>query len=93
MTYPPFSSVLKLVVDLFFSKSVGFGRYIRFWVFGLHGHLDPIAVFFWDLEMTYPPIFKGSKSNGVIKFPYTYDLGITPVRLQAGGCLTTKNPM
>jgi len=41
--------------------------------------------------MTYPPIFKGSESNGVIKFPYTYDLGITPVRLQAGGCLTTKN--
>jgi hypothetical protein len=22
---------------------------------------------------------------------YTYDLGITPVRSQAGGCLTTKN--
>jgi len=41
--------------------------------------------------MTYPPIFKGSESNGVIKFLHTYDLGITPVRLQAGGCLTTKN--
>jgi hypothetical protein len=28
MTYPPpFSSVLKLVVELFLPKSVGFGRY------------------------------------------------------------------
>jgi hypothetical protein len=43
--------------------------------------------------MTYPPIFKGFESNGVIKFPYTYDLGITPVRSQAGGYLTTKNLM
>jgi hypothetical protein len=24
-------------------------------------------------------------------YAYTYDLGITPIRLQAGGCLTTKN--
>jgi hypothetical protein len=27
MTYPPFSSVLKLLVKLFLPKNVGFGRY------------------------------------------------------------------
>ncbi len=26
-------------------------------------------------------------------FTYTYALGITPIRSQAGGCLTTKNPI
>jgi hypothetical protein len=26
-----------------------------------------------------------------LEVAYTYDLGITPVRSQAGGCLTTKN--
>jgi hypothetical protein len=46
-------------------KSVGFAKYCRFGVFGLHGHFDPIAVFFWDLEMTYPPIFKCCESNDV----------------------------
>jgi hypothetical protein len=33
MTYPPFSSVLKLVVELFWPKSVRFARYSRFGVF------------------------------------------------------------
>jgi hypothetical protein len=31
----------------------GFARYRRFGVLGLHEHFDPIAIFFWDLEMTY----------------------------------------
>jgi hypothetical protein len=46
MTCPPFSSVLKLVVELFLPKSVRFARYRRFGVFGLHGHFDLIAVLF-----------------------------------------------
>jgi hypothetical protein len=52
-----------LVVELVLPKSVGFSRYGRFGVFGLHGHFDPIVVFF--LEMTYPPIFKCCDSNDV----------------------------
>jgi hypothetical protein len=35
------------------------------------GHFDLIAVFFWDVETTYPPILKCSKSNDVKKIPYT----------------------
>jgi hypothetical protein len=46
VTYPPFSSVLKLMVVLVLLKSVGFARYRRFGVFGLHGHFDQILVFF-----------------------------------------------
>ncbi len=40
-------------MELFLPKSVRFSRYGRFEVFGLHGHFGPIAIFFWDLEMTY----------------------------------------
>ncbi len=68
---PPFSSVLKLVVRLFLLKSVRFARYMRFGVFVFDGHFDVIRVFFRYLEMTYPPIFKCSKSNDVKKFFYT----------------------
>jgi hypothetical protein len=47
VTYPPpFSSVLKLVVELFLLKSVRFARYKRFWVLGFDGHFDLIAVMF-----------------------------------------------
>jgi hypothetical protein len=46
VTYPPFSSVLKLVVELFFLKSVRFARYKRFGVFGFDGHFGLIAVIF-----------------------------------------------
>jgi hypothetical protein len=46
MTYPPFSSVLKLMVVLVLPKGVGFARYRRFGVFGLHGHFDQILIFF-----------------------------------------------
>ncbi len=46
MTYPPFSSVLKLVVKLFLLKSVRFARYMTFGVFVFDGHFDPIAVIF-----------------------------------------------
>jgi hypothetical protein len=30
-----------------------------------------LGFFFWGFEVTYPPILKGSESNGAIKFPYT----------------------
>jgi hypothetical protein len=43
---------------------------MRFGVFVFDGHFDLIASFFRYLEMTYPPIFKCSKSNDVKKFPY-----------------------
>jgi hypothetical protein len=46
VTYPPFSSVLKLLVKLFWPKNIGFGGYWRFGVFGLHGHLDSIVILF-----------------------------------------------
>jgi hypothetical protein len=65
VTYPPFSSVLKLMVELFLVFNGRFAIYKRFGVFGLHGHFDPIAIFLGDLEMTYPPIFKCSDSNDV----------------------------
>jgi hypothetical protein len=71
VTYPPFSSVLKLVVELFLIKSVRFARYRGFGVFVFHGHFDLIAIFSIYLEVTYPPIFKCSKSNDVKKFLYT----------------------
>jgi len=45
-----------------------FARYRRFGVFGLHGILTQLGFFFWDLEMTYPPIFKCSESSGVKTF-------------------------
>jgi hypothetical protein len=59
------------VVELFLLKSVKFARYRRFGVFVFDGHFDPIAVFFWYLETTYPPIFKCYESNDVKTFPYT----------------------
>jgi hypothetical protein len=46
MTYPPFSSVLKLVMDLFWPKSDKFARYRRFGVLRFDGHFDLIAVIF-----------------------------------------------
>jgi hypothetical protein len=46
VTYPPFSSVLKLVVELFLVKSVRFARYRRFEVFVFDGHFDLITVIF-----------------------------------------------
>jgi hypothetical protein len=46
VTYTPFSSVLKLVVELFLLKSVRFAKYKKFGVFMFHGHFDLIAVFF-----------------------------------------------
>ncbi len=52
-------------------KSVRFARYMRFGVFVFDGHFDVIIIFFRYLEMTYPPIFKCSKSNDVKKFFYT----------------------
>ncbi len=55
MIYPSFLSVLKLMVEFFLPKSVRFARYRRFGVFGLHGHVDLIVIFFRDLEVTYPP--------------------------------------
>jgi hypothetical protein len=58
VTCPPFSSVLKLLVKLFLPKNVGFGRYWRFGVFGLHGHLDPIVIFFWGFGDDLPPHFQ-----------------------------------
>jgi hypothetical protein len=45
VTYPPFSSVLNLVIELFLLKSVKFEGYRRFGVFVFDGHFDLIAVF------------------------------------------------
>jgi hypothetical protein len=55
-------------VELFLPKSVRFSRYGRLQVFGLHGHFGPIAIFFGDLDMTYPPILKCSKQDGAKTF-------------------------
>ncbi len=68
MTYPPFPSVLKIVVELFLPKNLGFARYRRFRVFGLHGYFDFIAVFFLGFGGDISPIFKCFESDGVIKF-------------------------
>ncbi len=58
VTYPPFSSVLKLLVELFLPKSVRFSRYGRFEVFGLHGHFGPIAIFVLGFGGDLPPHFE-----------------------------------
>jgi hypothetical protein len=57
MTYPPFSSVLKVVVELFLLKSVRFAKYRRCGVFVFHGHFDLIAVFFNIFGDDLPPPF------------------------------------
>jgi hypothetical protein len=57
------------MVVLVLLKSVGFARYARFEVFGLHGHFDLILILFKDLEVTYPLIFKCSEHDGAKKFP------------------------
>jgi hypothetical protein len=58
VTYPPFSSVLKLVVELFLVKSVRFARYKRFGVFVFDGHFDVIAIFFYIFGGDLPPHFQ-----------------------------------
>jgi len=58
MTYPPFSSVLKLLMELFLSKSVRYSKYGRFRVFGLHGHFGPIIMFFLGFRCDLPPHFE-----------------------------------
>jgi hypothetical protein len=55
---PPFSYVLKLVVDFFLLKSVKFARYKRFGVFVFDGHFDPIPVFYLVFEDNLPPHFQ-----------------------------------
>jgi hypothetical protein len=40
VTYPPFSCVLKLVVELFLLKSAKFARCRKFRVFMFDGHFD-----------------------------------------------------
>jgi hypothetical protein len=55
---PPFSSVLKLVVELVLVKSVRFVRYRTFWVFLFHGHFDLIAVLFLIFGDDLPPHFE-----------------------------------
>jgi hypothetical protein len=65
VTNPSFSSVLKLVIELFLVKSVRFARYRRFGVLCLMGILTWLRLFFRYLEMTYPPIFKCSESKDV----------------------------
>jgi hypothetical protein len=71
MTYPPFSSVLKLVVELFLLKSVRFARYRRFGVFVFDEQFDLSAIFILVFGDDLPTIFKCFKSNDVKKFPYT----------------------
>jgi hypothetical protein len=70
-TYPPFSSVLKLVVELFLLKSVKFARYRRFQVFVFDGHFDLIAIFLKIFGDDLSPHFKCFESNDVKKFSYT----------------------
>jgi hypothetical protein len=45
-----------------------------------------IGFFFWGFEVTYPPIFKGSESNGAIKFP-----NLSPFE-RYGGCEISGGP-
>jgi hypothetical protein len=52
---PPFSCVLKLVVELFLLKSAKFARYRKFGVFVFDGHFDRIAVFFLIFGDGLPP--------------------------------------
>ncbi len=49
--------VLKLVVELFWLKSVKFARYRRFGVFVFDGHFDLIAVLFLIFGDDLPPPF------------------------------------
>jgi len=58
VTYPPFSSVLKLMVELFLVKSVRFARYKRFAVFVFDGHFDLIAIFFFIFAGDLPHHFQ-----------------------------------
>jgi hypothetical protein len=44
---------------------------LRFKVWGYMGVPTKIGFLFWGFNVTYPPIFEGSESNGAIKFPYT----------------------
>jgi len=55
---PPFSSVLKLVVELFLVKNVRFARYRRFGVFVFDGHFDLIAIIFYIFGGDLPPHFQ-----------------------------------
>jgi hypothetical protein len=55
---PPFSCVLKLVVELVLLKSVKFAGYKRFGVFVFDGHFDPIAIFFLGFWSDLPPHFQ-----------------------------------
>jgi hypothetical protein len=57
------------MVKLVLAKCVGFARYKRFGVFGLHGHFDLILVFFKGFGSDVPPIFKCFKQDGAKKFP------------------------
>jgi hypothetical protein len=69
VTYPPFSSVLELVVCLVLLKSEWFGRYRKFKVLGLHGRLNWIALFILGFWGDLPPIFKCFDFDGVFTFP------------------------
>ncbi len=78
-------------------KSVRFARYRRFGVFGLHEHLDPIAVLFLGFGDDLPPIFKCSDSNYVKKFPYTITIwkiwgGLTFQSLVDFSCVSQNLP-
>jgi hypothetical protein len=58
VTYPPFSCVLKLVVELFWLKSVWFARYRRFGVFVFDGHFRVIVVLVLMFGHDLPPHFQ-----------------------------------
>jgi hypothetical protein len=48
MTYPPIFKCSEANGVVIFPENVGFARYRRFGVFGLHGHFHLILVFFKD---------------------------------------------
>jgi hypothetical protein len=67
VTYPPFSSVLNLVIELFLLKSVKFEGYRRFGVFVFDGHFDLIAILFLNIWRRPTPPFSSVPGFRVYK--------------------------
>jgi hypothetical protein len=69
---PPFPCVLKLVVELFWLKSVRFARYRRFGVFVFNGHFVLIAMLVLMFGHDLPPHFQVFRIQWCKKIPLHY---------------------
>jgi len=69
---PPFSCVLKVVVELFWLKSVRFASYRRFGVFVFDGDFDLIAVLVLMFGHDLPPHFQVFWIQWCKKIPLHY---------------------